>query len=101
MIQKSSLHEAIQITGDRMMIKKDHYVVVLPNNDEGFVPICCDICGNLYRNIDDELSHYEFGCCDLCSQQFARPRAQDWKIGWRPSQDTINEVLNKRKIFKE
>lgn len=102
MTQKLFLNEKIKISNDRIMIRKSSHVVICPAESlEETIPLSCPICKSLYRTIDDELSHREFLCCDLCSQQFARPNAKNWKCGWRPPHAECQDVISKREIFKQ
>lgn len=74
---------------DRMIEHCDGFVVIVPNDFEPAVPLCCPICDHMMRSRDDELAHIEFACCDRCARLWAQPRRQAWKDGWRPTAEQV------------
>lgn len=86
-----------KLTNNRILIHRQNYdVVVHEGYEKPDVPIACDVCKTLLRNIDDELSYKEYKCCDQCSQDFARRDRERWDSGWRPAQDEIDVAISKR-----
>jgi hypothetical protein len=75
---------------DRLI--EDHpagFAIIVPVDNELPVPLVCVVCDHVMRSRDDEISYFEFGCCDRCSQLWAYPRRQAWLAGWRPSVDEV------------
>jgi len=33
----------------------------------------------------------EFSCCSFCAMKFAESRKKEWKEGWRPSHEEVEE----------
>lgn len=78
-------------------IKKDKVTHVVIDIDNGSkVPIGCSVCSFLFRTAEDELSIKEYECCDACAQQWARPNKKRWSGGWRPDQQEIDKILQRR-----
>lgn len=69
------------------------FFVIVPTGAEPPVPLACEVCTRLLRSRDDEASHLEFGCCHLCALQWAHPRREAWKSGWRPTKIAIDEAV--------
>lgn len=90
-----------KISNNRTLEEKNEYVIIKAEyDDQEIIPAICDVCNGLLRNIDDELSYKKFQCCDDCSQDFARPNIENWKVGWRPNQQEIKKAIsNRQNIF--
>lgn len=81
---------------DRKMMREDGFVVIVPNDAGEALPLWCDVCETLYRSSDDEAAHLEFGCCHTCALAWAHARREQWKNGWRPTQEQVEEHLKQR-----
>ena len=64
------------------------------NEEESFF---CDLCGFPLRSHDDFEKHKEWRCCQECYLTHAEARRKDWKEGWRPDKETLDEYIYKRK----
>lgn len=73
------------------------FVVIVPKETLSYVPIVCSVCDLVLRTSDDERSHRELGCCYGCALRWAHPRLDDWKSGWRPSQDEALAAREERR----
>jgi len=83
---------------DRKIMKKEDYSVIVPaGHDEtkNGMPLFCDICSFSFST-DDEKSYEMFGCCSSCADMWAYSHKNEWKQGWRPSEDQIKNVIQKR-----
>lgn len=81
---------------DRVICDRGGYVVIKPTEMEPQMPLCCSVCDFMFRTIADEISYREYLCCERCEMLWARPKASEWKEGWRPTRDQINEANLKR-----
>lgn len=72
------------------------FYVIRPVGAQPATPLACGTCDRLYRSRDDEVSHGEFGCCYLCALQWAHPRREAWRSGWRPTKEVVTEVVKQR-----
>lgn len=67
------------------------FVVILPNDIQRSIPLTCPLCKYALRTKDDEMSYNEFECCNRCEMIWAASRRDEWKAGWRPTEQEINE----------
>lgn len=72
------------------------FFVIVPEGAEPPIPLACPVCERLYRSRDDEASHREFECCNLCALQWAHSRRKEWQEGWRPSRDQVEIAVKQR-----
>lgn len=82
---------------DRLIKKLDNFYVIKPVEDRQSIPLSCPVCDYLMRTVDDEKSYREFECCESCETFWARPNSKNWREGWRPTRDQVNERLQGRK----
>jgi len=62
---------------------------------------CC-ICSYPYLTRDDFIARADYFCCHECYLSFAEARKKEWKKGWRPKQDVIdNYIENRRKLYEK
>lgn len=80
------------------MIEEDPtgFFVIVPVSAEPPVPLSCDVCERLLRTCDDEVAYLEFKCCHLCALQWAHPRRDQWREGWRPTASQVTDVIASR-----
>lgn len=83
---------------NRKYLKKDGYTIVVPNDYAGNagMPMFCDVCELRFINKEDEKSYKKFKCCSSCADMWAFSHAAEWKNGWRPSKEQIEENVRKR-----
>jgi len=82
-----------QYLKDRLIEERSEgFVVIVPVGAEPPVPLACTLCSHVMRTREDEVSHYEFGCCERCARLWAHARRAAWKDGWRPSADQVVEA---------
>ncbi len=72
--------------------KPEGYVVIVPIDAPPPTPFACPICHHVMRSRDDEQEYVQFGCCDRCSQLWARPRKDAWLRGWRPTSEQVESA---------
>jgi len=85
--------------GDRLISRRNGFVVIVPSEHEQSAPLCCPICDYAFRNRDDEASYQEFGCCNICALEWAHGRKELWKNGWCPEpQQVIQSKQNRPRI---
>jgi len=86
-----------QYLNDRKIaIHPGGFFVIVPTESKVMTPLCCSICDTLLRSRDDEVSHKEYGCCNLCAMQWAHARKKEWLNGWRPSKEEVAEIVQNR-----
>lgn len=85
-------------TNDRLIAKHDSgFYVIVPKTLKESTPIFCPVCSFIMNSTYDEESYRDFKCCDDCSSEWARRNKESWQSGWRPSQDDIKTVVDRRK----
>jgi hypothetical protein len=90
-------HEWEPYIGDRLIRRSEkNFVVIKPIDEEKHAPLFCETCGCLLIDDEDERSYVEFDCCDWCASHWARQKLDDWKMGWRPTKQIVEEALKTR-----
>lgn len=74
--------------------------MVKPLDDEEPCPIFCPICKFPNLTFDDTLSFKENSCCSMCTMRWVEPRKEEWKSGWRPTQELISAECERRQMRK-
>jgi len=78
------------------MIEK--VTIVKPKNfNKGRVS--CGICDFILVNSLDIISSDEYGCCEKCRIRWVESRRDEYKMGWRPSDEEVAEEIKKRKAL--
>jgi hypothetical protein len=85
---------------DRLCCRSDGFIIIKPIDSDKSIPLFCSICESLLRSREDEEAIIEFSCCHLCALAWAHSRRQEWKSGWRPSQDQVTEIIAARSPAK-
>lgn len=57
----------------------------------------CHLCRFPLRTQEDFSSNKKYKCCHECYLTYAEARKKDWKSGWRPDKETLEEYIYKRK----
>jgi hypothetical protein len=82
---------------DRLIKKHESgFYVIVPNDFEPGIPLCCPVCDTVMRTKDDESSWYEFTCCSFCALTWASSRKKEWLDGWRPAPALVHEAIEQR-----
>lgn len=78
-------------------MKKIDFIFVDKRTDpaEG-IPMFCSICNFALRTYEDRTSFEEKKCCYKCGITFADSRLDEWKSGWRPSNEDVKKEIEKR-----
>jgi len=66
------------------------FYVVTPTEAWDITSLCCPVCTVVMRTKEDDVSYHEFQCCERCSMLWAFSHREEWKNGWRPSQEEID-----------
>jgi len=74
--------------------------IIVPLEGYDPVPMFCGICDFPMRTSDDLLSFRKFECCEGCMLEWAEARQIEWKNGWRPQEEAV-EQYRKERIQKE
>tara|TARA_Y100000593_G_C4297166_1_gene331275 strand:- start:1269 stop:1535 length:267 start_codon:yes stop_codon:yes gene_type:complete len=57
----------------------------------------CKLCDFPLVSFDDlRLANDWPGCCHECFLSFVEARKKEWKDGWRPDKETLDEYIYKR-----
>lgn len=83
--------------GRCLMRHPDDFYVIVPEDDSVFVPFECPVCFLPMRTADDSVTFREIGCCEECKLRWAESRLDEWKSGWRPTRDEVDESVQARK----
>lgn len=59
------------------------------------VPSFCPLCKCIMKGSLSVCSYYDWGVCVNCKIEFVECREQQWKDGWRPTQEQIEIYINK------
>ena len=51
----------------------------------------CSICDFAMLTQSDFDFFKQFQCCSFCAMKFAESRKEEWKSGWRPSAEDVEE----------
>lgn len=92
------------IVGDKQTYFRNRYItkhrcgffVIVPEEAEQAIPICCPVCTTMMRTKDDEYAWANFNCCDRCSLSWAAARRKEWSEGWRPDQQSLSQEIEQR-----
>ena len=79
--------------------KKDGSEFLLIKTGEfssGKVPFDCPVCKVLMRDRNDSISFQMFGSCRDCMYEIVYPNKTKWMEGWRPSEEELKYVRQKR-----
>ena len=60
------------------------------------IPLFCPICNFAVRTYEDRSCYESKQCCSKCAMVFADSRLDEWKDGWRPTTEQIQEEVNRR-----
>lgn len=72
-------------------------IVIRPVARPVNMPACCPVCGVLPKDDNDILALQDVECCRDCATQWAYPKIEEWRAGWRPSSVEIDAEVEKRK----
>lgn len=84
---------------DRKIIHKSGYSIIVPESnkkDEEKMPLFCEVCEIVFSKQDDEKTFKLFKCCSSCADEWAYSNKDKWKNGWRPGDDQIKKLIEKR-----
>lgn len=81
---------------NRLIKKNSGFSTIIPDNAEPAVSLSCSVCNNLLRIKEDEISYFEFGCCNLCALKWAHARKLKWQEGWRPTKEQVDAAVKER-----
>ena len=82
--------------GDRLVVHRNDYSVIVPNDHLPGTPLACPVCTVLLRTREDETEYATFGCCHMCAMRWAHSRREAWFGGWRPSVDAVEDDVRGR-----
>lgn len=78
-------------------MKKIDFVFVDRRSDKNVrIPMFCPICAFALRTYEDRNYYESKKCCYKCGLTFADSREEEWKSGWRPSENDVKEEVTKR-----
>jgi|APSaa5957512535_1039671.scaffolds.fasta_scaffold257066_2 hypothetical protein len=60
------------------------------------IPFDCPVCEILMRDRNDSIAFQIFECCRECMYDIAYPNKDRWEEGWRPSEEELKFVRQKR-----
>ena len=85
-------------TNNRLIQKFDGYFVIVPEGYLGSktMPLFCDVCSIRFCSVEDEKSYDEFECCSSCADTWAYSKKSEWKNGWRPSKEQVENSIERR-----
>ena len=58
----------------------------------------CKLCGFPLRSRDDFEASKDYDCCNNCYLTYVESRRKEWKEGWRPDKETLEEYIYMRKF---
>ena len=62
----------------------------------------CVMCDYPFLTKDDFMLNLKYQCCHECYLNFVESRKDEWKKGWRPKQEVIdNYIENRRKLYEK
>lgn len=76
---------------------KDGYRITRRGDSEiESFPLSCPLCDCVLMDEMDEISIVRTGCCFDCENEVADLNRDEWKGGWRPASEEINEIKSRR-----
>jgi len=79
--------------------KKIKFIDMTNNNQIG---IFCTLCNFLLKTVDDAATVEKYKVCHECFLRYIESRKEDWKNGWRPPKDKIDDArIEKTRLFIE
>jgi len=92
------LEEQTEISRSRIAYKhlSGFYIVVPKDMNRPPVPLACPICKLVMRDSDDARSFSDNECCSWCEMKWLEPNRPAWRSGWRPSQEQVDEEVQRR-----
>ena len=74
----------------------DFLLIKTGNFDDGIIPFDCPVCKVLMRDRNDSIAYQIFSCCRDCMYEIAYPNKAVWLDCWRPSEEELKFVRQKR-----
>ena len=71
--------------------------IIIENQLSNRIPLSCPMCKMLMRDRGDVIAYATFSCCRQCEMEIAYPNKERWLEGWRPSDDALSLLRQKRK----
>lgn len=85
---------------NRKFVENEHCVVVVPDNFDPnkrkSMPLFCGVCQFAFCDREDEKTFELFSCCSRCADTWAYANKEKWILGWRPSTEQIQIMIEKR-----
>jgi len=78
---------------NRVMNIIDDVKVITSESTVSSLPLVCPNCNYLFTNVEDIITYRKLQCCTWCANNWAYINQENWKKGWRPSEE---EVIHKK-----
>ena len=60
------------------------------------MPFFCEVCEFPHDRSRDWWYYEKFSMCQECATSLVEARQEEWKTGWRPTQEQIDMYINNR-----
>lgn len=79
--------------GDRLLAEHPAgFKIIIPKNIQASgMPLFCPVCDSNFCSTFDHESWEKFQCCDSCASVWACNNVENWKSGWRPTQEEVGK----------
>jgi len=77
----------------------DDNIVVIDSSitTDNLTSLFCPVCDFIMNSARDNSFFLVYECCADCGTKWAECRKDEWKNGWRPSDDEISSEIDARK----
>ena len=79
-----------------------NYIIINNTSSKCCTGIFCTVCNFLLRDSDDMNAYKTWDVCHVCYLKFIEARKEEWRAGWRPKEEDIEELYEeKSRLFIE
>ena len=75
----------------KLLVNNDISIKIYIDEDLNEPASFCPTCDFVMSSQTDFEYFDKFSCCSFCAMKFAESRKEDWKNGWRPSENEVEE----------
>ena len=79
---------------DKPEILESNGVLIVIDASYSSADFDCSVCGLIINGLEDVTSVNNYGCCSDCEEYYYWPNKKQWKLGWRPKKQDVQQKLN-------
>jgi len=66
-------------------------IVIVNKTNSKNISLFCDVCSLIINTSSDIEYVNKYNCCESCAMKWAECRKKEWKNGWRPKKEDIDD----------